>query len=234
MQVGGLTRKPLSVSVPPFARRCGKKTRSLLNAKSRASEETQAIRGDGVGAVLTSRPAGRHDVTSGQMGFGPKITLPGWSIGQKMQNPSLGSLTRVDIAVALLESAANAVVASDREGTIVLWNGGAERIFGFTEQEALGKSLDIIIPPPLRARHWDGYKETVRTGASRYGAGDMLAVPGLHKDGHRISVEFTISMLIDADGQVAGMVAVMADVTKRFEQMKLLRKQLAGQAATSP
>ena len=60
----------------------------------------------------------------------------------------------------------------------------------------------------------------------------MLAVPGLHKDGHRISVEFTISMLTGSDGQVAGMVAVMADVSKRFEQMKLLRKQLAGQAAT--
>jgi nitric oxide dioxygenase len=150
-----------------------------------------------------------------------------------MQNPPLGSLTRVDIAIALLESAANAVVASDREGIIVLWNAGAERIFGFTGQEALGKSLDIIIPEPLRARHWEGYRETVHTGTSRYGAGDMLAVPALHRDGHRISVEFTISMLTEPDGEVAGMVAVMADVTKRFEQMKLLRKQLAGRAATS-
>ena len=150
-----------------------------------------------------------------------------------MQNPSLGSLTRADIAGALLGSAANAVVASDRDGTIVLWNAGAERVFGFTEKEALGKSLDIIIPEPLRARHWQGYRQTVLTGVSRYGAGDVLAVPALFKDGRRISVEFTISIVNDADGQVACMVAVMTDVTKRFEQMKLLRKKLADRSAIS-
>ena len=150
-----------------------------------------------------------------------------------MQNPPFGSLTRADIAVALLDSAANAVVASDRDGTIVLWNAGAERVFGFTEKEALGKSLDIIIPEPFRARHWQGYRQTVLTGASRYGAGDVLAVPGLFKDGRRISLEFTISIINDAEGQVAGMVAVMTDVTKRFEQMKLLRKKLADQSAIS-
>ena len=151
-----------------------------------------------------------------------------------MHDPSQDSLTRTAIAAALLESAANAVVVSDREGIIVLWNAGAERIFGFTEQEAVGKSLDIIIPAPLRERHWQGYRETVRTGTSRYGAGDVLAVPGLHKDGHRISLEFTITTLAGADGQVTGMVAVMTDVTKRFEQLKLLRKQLADQARVSP
>lgn len=138
-------------------------------------------------------------------------------------------LSRDAIASGLLDSAANAIVACDREGIILLWNSGAERVFGFSKQEALGQTLDIIIPEPLRARHWDGYRETVRTGVSRYGAGDVLAVPGLHKDGRRISLEFTIALLDDAGGQVTGMVAVMTDVTKRFEEMRALRKQLSSQ-----
>jgi PAS domain S-box-containing protein len=138
-------------------------------------------------------------------------------------------LSRDAIAGGLLDSAANAIVACDREGIILLWNSGAERVFGFSKQEALGQTLDIIIPEPLRARHWDGYRETVRTGVSRYGAGDVLAVPGLHKDGRRISLEFTIALLDGAGGQVTGMVAVMTDVTKRFEEMRALRKQLSSQ-----
>lgn len=138
-----------------------------------------------------------------------------------------GGFTRAAIGDALLDSAADAVVASDAEGAIVLWNAGAERIFGFTEEEALGRSLDIIIPEPFRARHWEGYRETVASGQSRYGAGDMLAVPGLTKDGRRISLEFTIALLKDAAGKVTGMVAVLRDVTPRFEEVKGLKKKLA-------
>lgn len=152
----------------------------------------------------------------------------------RLENTSAAvPLSRDDIADGLLDSAANAIIASDREGIILLWNSGAERVFGFSEQEALGQSLDIIIPESLRDRHWAGYRETVRTGVSRYGAGDVLAVPGLHKDGRRISLEFTIALLGVAGGQVRGMVAVMTDVTKRFEEMRALRKQLSNQARSS-
>ena len=143
------------------------------------------------------------------------------------------ALSRDDIAGGLLDSTANAIIASDREGIILLWNKGAERVFGFGEEEALGQTLDIIIPEPLRKRHWAGYHETVRTGVSRYGAGDVLAVPGLHKDGHRLSLEFTIALLEGAGGQVRGMVSVMTDVTKRFEEIKALRKQISTQALSS-
>ena len=144
-----------------------------------------------------------------------------------MEPIATDTLTRKDIAGHLLDSPANAIVACDREGTIVFWNAGAERVFGFTQAEAAGKSLDLIIPPPFRERHWQGYHATVRTGVSRYGAGDMLAVPGLHKDGRRISVEFTITLVKDADDRIAGMVAVMSDVTRRFEELKRLRKSQA-------
>jgi PAS domain S-box-containing protein len=133
---------------------------------------------------------------------------------------------RAEIGDAFLNTEADAVIVSDREGYITLWNPGAERIFGFTEAEALGQSLDIIIPETLRGRHWEGYRETATSGHSRYGAGDLLAVPALRKDGQRISVEFTITMLKNAEG-VTGMIAVLRDVTPRFEETRALRKKLA-------
>ena len=113
------------------------------------------------------------------------------------------------------------------DGTITFWNAGCERIFGFSAQEALGQSLDIIIPENLRGRHWDGYAETMRTGRSRYGAGDLLSVPAIRKDGTRLSVEFSIIPIRDDAGRMRGMGAILRDVTKRFEELKALRKALA-------
>jgi PAS domain S-box-containing protein len=127
---------------------------------------------------------------------------------------------------ALLASSSDAIIATDREGRIVFWNPGAERIFGFAAQEAVGQSLDLIIPENLRARHWEGFRHVMQTGTSRYGHGDLLSVPGMTKDGRRISVEFTIIMLQDGDG-VTGTVAVMRDVTKRFEEVRELKRKLA-------
>lgn len=129
---------------------------------------------------------------------------------------------------ALLRSASDAIVATDREGRITFWNPGAERIFGFTAEDAAGQSLDIIIPENLRARHWEGFRRTMATGTSRYGHGDLLSVPALTKDGRRISVEFTIVLLQAASGEVTGTVAVMRDVTKRFEEVRELKRRLAG------
>jgi PAS domain S-box-containing protein len=91
----------------------------------------------------------------------------------------------------------------------------------------MGQSLDIIIPENLRARHWDGYRRTMATGESRYGEADLLAVPGLRKDGRRVSVEFTIVMLKDAQGNVTGTAAILRDVTKQFDELRKLRRQLA-------
>jgi PAS domain S-box-containing protein len=124
---------------------------------------------------------------------------------------------------ALLASSSDAIIATDREGRITFWNPGAERIFGFAADEAVGKSLDLIIPENFRARHWAGFHHVMETGTSRYGDGDLLSVPGLAKDGRRISVEFTIVMLRD-ETDIAGTVAVMRDVTKRFEEIRELRR----------
>ena len=131
------------------------------------------------------------------------------------------------IAKALLESPSDAIVATDREGMIAFWNPGATRIFGFPAEETMGRSLDLIIPENLRARHWEGFRHTMATGESRYGQGDLLSVPALTKDGRRISVEFTIVLLCDAQQQPSGTVAVMRDVTRRFDEVRELRRKLA-------
>jgi PAS domain S-box-containing protein len=120
-------------------------------------------------------------------------------------------------AATLLRETPDAVVYADGQGLIRFWNTGAERIFGHPATEALGQSLDIIIPQSLRQRHWDGYRKTMATGTTRYGAGDLLSVPAVRKDGSRISI---------------GIAAIMRDVTKHFEEMKALR-QRAGNASAS-
>lgn len=140
-----------------------------------------------------------------------------------------------DFAQKLLEGMPDAVVHADAEGLIRVWNAGAERIFGFTEAEAVGQSLDIIIPQGLRARHWDGYRVTMATGQSRYGGGDLLSVPALRKDGTRISVEFTIVPFKGADGRMEGICAILRDITPRFEEIRALKREVAGlKAAAAP
>lgn len=131
----------------------------------------------------------------------------------------------------LVHETSDAIVYADEAGRIAFWNKGAERIFGFTASEAVGKSLDIIIPERLRKRHWGGYGETVRTGKTRYGAGALLAVPALRKDGARISVEFTILPFRDRRGRILGIAATLRDVTSRFEEMKALRADAARRAS---
>src|SRR5438034_8819766 len=143
-------------------------------------------------------------------------------------------LEPAEFAERLVSGMSDAIVYADAEGVIRLWNRGAARIFGFAEAEALGSSLDIIIPEGLRERHWQGYRATMRTGQSRYGDGHILSVPALRKDGARISVEFTIVPFTDDSGQMIGIAAIMRDVTARFEGLRTLRRQLAAQPAANP
>jgi PAS domain S-box-containing protein len=126
----------------------------------------------------------------------------------------------------IVEGSPDAVVFGDAQGIIRLWNAGAEAIFGFTAAEAVGQSMDIIIPERLRGRHWDGYHRTMATGVSRYGSGDLLAVPAVTKDGRSISIEFTIQMLKGPAGEILGPVAAIRDVTKRFQREKEMARRI--------
>ena len=125
----------------------------------------------------------------------------------------------------LVEGAGDAIMVCDAKGAITLWNRAAERIFGFTEAEALGQSLDMIIPQRQRQRHWDGYHKTMETGITKYGA-DLLRVPALHKDGHTLSIAFTVSMLFSENREVTGIVAFVRDETARFAEERKLRARL--------
>ncbi|GAB3479854.1 PAS domain-containing protein [Polaromonas eurypsychrophila] len=125
----------------------------------------------------------------------------------------------------LVEAVGDAIVASDAGGAIVLWNPAAQRMFGFTESEALGQSLDIIVPQRQQQRHWDGYHQTMATGKTRYG-NDVLRVPAVHKDGHTLSIAFTVALLHTPDGKVSAIVAVIRDETRRFAEERNLKKRL--------
>jgi PAS domain S-box-containing protein len=138
----------------------------------------------------------------------------------------------VDLA-ALVAAAGDAIILADTAGTIRLWNPAAERIFGFSPSEVLGSSLDLIIPERLRARHWAGYREVMRTGQTRYGA-DVLRVPAIRKDGIRISIAFTVALLRAPDGQVSGIAAFVRDETARWEEEQQMRRRLAELEARRP
>ncbi len=137
------------------------------------------------------------------------------------------------VARSLLSTRADAIVAADRDGTIIFWNAGAERVFGHAPEAAIGEPLDIIIPDRLRRRHGEGYRRVMDGGVSRYGEGDVLAVPALRRDGTTISVEFTIVPMHDETGALAGLVAVIRDVTARFEELRAWRRRATEAGATT-
>jgi len=126
----------------------------------------------------------------------------------------------------LVEVIGDAVVVADTSGAITVWNPAAERLFGFTPAEALGNSLDLIIPERLRERHWAGYERTMTSGETRY-AHDVLRVPAVHKDGRALSIAFTVGLLKGSQGAVTGIVAVIRDETQSFTEKRNLLKRLA-------
>ena len=129
-------------------------------------------------------------------------------------------------AQQLVRSAGDAIIAADSAGSVILWNPAAERIFGYTESEALGRSLDLIIPERLRQRHWEGYRRVMASGQTRYGA-EVLRVPALHKDGRTLSIAFTV-VLVDLAGSADKVIAaIVRDETARWAEERALRQRLA-------
>lgn len=126
----------------------------------------------------------------------------------------------------LLDIMGDGVIVSDAYNRIVYWNAAATRIFGFTEHEALGQTMDLIVPERLRQRHNVGFAQSMETGTTRYG-NDLLKVPACHKDGRTLSIAFTVAMLFDQDRRVSGVAAVIRDETRRFHEERELRRKLA-------
>ncbi|QWE00958.1 PAS domain-containing protein [Polynucleobacter sp. JS-Mosq-20-D10] len=126
----------------------------------------------------------------------------------------------------LVTQLGEAVIISDREENILFWNASAERIFGFTPDEALGKTLSIITPERFRERHSKGYFHTIQTGQTKYGH-TLLRVPAVHKDGRSISIAFSVSMLFDEQQQAIAIAAIIRDETERFQEERQLKAKLA-------
>lgn len=126
----------------------------------------------------------------------------------------------------LVESIGDAVVISDAQGIIIYWNPAAERIFGFSKAEALGSTMDFIVPERLRHRHNEGYEHSMQTGTTRYGD-KLLTVPALHKSGKPLSIAFTVSMIFDENHKAVAVAAVIRDDTERFTEQRALKKRIA-------
>jgi PAS domain S-box-containing protein len=123
-----------------------------------------------------------------------------------------------------VDAAADAIIAAGADGAIVFWNPAAERIFGFSREEAIGQSLDLIIPERFRARHWDGYRQVMATGKSKYST-DVLRVPAVHKNGHALSIAFTVSLMDGPEGRIIA--AIVRDETARWNEERELRRRIA-------
>jgi len=122
--------------------------------------------------------------------------------------------------------AGDAIIAAGTDGSIVLWNPAAERMFGYTESEAIGQSLDLIIPEHLRHRHWEGYRQVMQIGHTRYGK-KVLRVPAVHKDGRTLSIAFTVALLYTLETQTRVIAAIIRDETSRWQEERALRQRLA-------
>lgn len=136
------------------------------------------------------------------------------------------SLTLESCAAQVLRSMPEAVILCDLEGTIRVWNAGAEKVFGWSEAEAIGQNLDLIIPERMRKAHWDGFGQALARGGVKPGRTSMIT-RALHKVHEFIYVDMSFEMVRDASGHMLGSVAVARDATQRFADEKALRKQVA-------
>lgn len=138
----------------------------------------------------------------------------------------IAQVERSRLAESVISGIPDAIVYADRDGIIRFWNAGATRIFGFIAEDAIGQSLEIIIPERLRERHWTGYHTMMASGQSRHGKHELLSVPAITRAGDSLSIQFTVAPVRDESGAIAGIVAVMRDVTQAFLELKRLRAQI--------
>jgi PAS domain S-box-containing protein len=123
------------------------------------------------------------------------------------------------LAEWIVEQTTDALIYADRDGNILRWNQAACALFGFGSAEALGRSLDLIIPEHLRAPHWTGYRAAMASGSTRL-AGRPSLTRAVRKDGSKLYVEMTFAVVKDEAGAVVGSVAIARDVTERVQRDK--------------
>jgi PAS domain S-box-containing protein len=129
------------------------------------------------------------------------------------------------LAERILDQAADAVICSDRSGAIVRWNRASTALFGYSAEEALGQSVDLIIPEHLRAPHWSGFDAAMARGATKL-EGRPTLTRALHKSGRRLYVEMSFAIVKgdDSESEAIGAVAVARDVTERVERERAAKR----------
>jgi PAS domain S-box-containing protein len=132
----------------------------------------------------------------------------------------------------LVDQAPDGVIFADNDGNVVRWNAAAERIFGYTVEEAMGQRLDIIVPEQFREAHWRGYERALAAGETKY-AGQALATRAMRNDGSQIYVELSFAIVKGAGGEVVGALAHARDITERFERDRAMRRRLRELEAAS-
>lgn len=133
-------------------------------------------------------------------------------------------MNQTELATLLHEQAPDAVIFAGTDGVIQAWNAAATRLFGFTSDEALGQSLDLIIPERFRDAHWKGFERALADGTTKY-SGQALPTRSARKDGTTIYVELTFAIVKDATGAVIGALAHARDITERFLREREQRQQ---------
>lgn len=123
--------------------------------------------------------------------------------------PDAGGLAR-----AIVAQAQEAVIFADRGGIIRLWNRGAEIVFGYAAAEALGQSLDLIVPERFRNAHNEGFRRAIETGHTR-ADGRVLTTRAQGKFGGRLYVDLSFGLIKDESGTVSGAFAIGRDATAR-------------------
>ncbi len=131
-----------------------------------------------------------------------------------------------DLNRLILEQMADAMVFADPAGVMRQWNAGAEALFGFSREEAIGQSLDLIIPEHLREAHWTAYYRALEEGETKYGR-QPLFTRTAHKDGTTFYVDMGLAVVIGDDGTVQGAVALLRDATERRNREREMRKRIA-------
>lgn len=122
----------------------------------------------------------------------------------------------------IIEQTSDALIYASRDGKIERWNDAASRLFGFPKEEALGQSLDLIIPEHLRGPHWKGFDAAIASGNTRLGGRPTLT-RAVRRDGAKLYVEMSFALVKDAQGPAIGSVAIARDVTERVEREKAAR-----------
>ena len=123
-----------------------------------------------------------------------------------------------------METDSEAVIFADRGGVIRYWGRGAETIFGHSAPDALGQSLDLIIPERFRSAHWQAFDRAVESGRTKY-EGRTLTTRSARKDGSKLFVDLSFELVKDARDAVLGALATGRDCTARHLAERAQREQ---------